>query len=217
MVTGVEVSQLEGSEHALEAIPWRDRGTKAETRRAKADQMASDIQARLVQIEVEVKSIHARAEVEGERQKRELIAVAEAEAAKILASARNEVDNRVKHARHELTEYAGQLASERAEEDDALDHSHETGGKAHSLERVAGVVEAAHLATRPLCQGPGSLTGAVGAPAPDDHGKAGGGEASETGARSRDSGVASWWRAVSEARRSSGWPRTDSIPIARAP
>ena len=43
------------------------------------------------------------------------MAAAEAEAAKILQSARNEVDNRVKTARHELTEYAGELASQRAE------------------------------------------------------------------------------------------------------
>jgi F-type H+-transporting ATPase subunit b len=88
---------------------------EAASRRARADQMAGEIQARLGQIEQEVASIHARAEVEGERQKRELIAAAEAEAQKILAAARNEVDNRLKHARHELTEYAGQLASERAE------------------------------------------------------------------------------------------------------
>ena len=36
-------------------------------------------------------------------------------AAKILQAARNEVDNKLKSARKELTEYAGQLASERAE------------------------------------------------------------------------------------------------------
>lgn len=88
---------------------------EARERRAKADQLAADIQARLTQIETEVRSIHERALVEGERQKRELIAAAEAEAAKILATARNEVENRLKHARHELTEYAGQLAAERAE------------------------------------------------------------------------------------------------------
>lgn len=88
---------------------------EARARRAKADQLASDIQARLTQIEQEVKSIHERAQAEGEKQKRELIAAAEAEAAKILQTARAEVDNRLKHARHELTEYAGQLAAERAE------------------------------------------------------------------------------------------------------
>jgi F0F1-type ATP synthase membrane subunit b/b' len=33
----------------------------------------------------------------------------------MLATARNEVDNRLKLARTELTEYAGQLAAERAE------------------------------------------------------------------------------------------------------
>jgi F-type H+-transporting ATPase subunit b len=89
---------------------------EARQRRAKADQMAADIQARLSQLEDEVRKIRERAKVEGERQKQELIAAAEAEAQKILQSARGEVDNRIKHARHELTEYAGQLASERAEQ-----------------------------------------------------------------------------------------------------
>jgi len=88
---------------------------EAKSRREKADGLAADIQARLGQIDAEVKAIHERAVTEGERQKRELLAAAEAEAQKILAAARNEVDNRVKHARHELTEYAGQLAAGRAE------------------------------------------------------------------------------------------------------
>ena len=89
---------------------------EARERRVKADQMASDIQARLTAIQEEVRSIHERAVAEGERQKRELIASAEAEAQKILAAARNEVDNRLKHAKTELTAYAGQLAAERAEQ-----------------------------------------------------------------------------------------------------
>ena len=89
---------------------------EARERRSKADQMAHDIQARLAHLEEEVRLIHERAVAEGERQKREMIAAAEAEANKILQSARNEVDNRLKHARQELTEYAGQLASERAEQ-----------------------------------------------------------------------------------------------------
>jgi len=89
---------------------------EAKERRRKADEMASDIQARLAAIEGEVRAIHQRAEAEGEKQKRDLIAAAEAEAAKILQAARNEVDNRLKHARHELTEFAGQLAAERAEQ-----------------------------------------------------------------------------------------------------
>lgn len=84
-------------------------------RREKADRMAADIQARLTQIEQEVKSIRERAEVDGQRQRQELMAAAEVEAAKILQSAKNEVENRVKSARHELTEYAGELASQRAE------------------------------------------------------------------------------------------------------
>lgn len=94
----------------------RKEAEEARARREKADQLAADIEARLQQIEADVRSIHERALVDGERQKRELIAAAEAEAQKILAQARNEVDNRLKHARHELTEFAGQLASNRAEE-----------------------------------------------------------------------------------------------------
>ncbi len=93
----------------------RKQQEEARERRTKADRMASDIQARLTQIENEVRAIRERAEAEGQRQRQELIAAAEAEAAKILQAARNEVENRVKSARNELTEYAGQLASERAE------------------------------------------------------------------------------------------------------
>jgi F-type H+-transporting ATPase subunit b len=89
---------------------------EAKARRAKADQLAADIQARLTQIEIDVRAIHDRAQAEGEKQKRELIAAAEAEKQKILQSARNEVDNRLKRARHELTEYAGELATQRAEQ-----------------------------------------------------------------------------------------------------
>jgi len=89
---------------------------EARLRRQKADQIASDIQARLTQLEDEIKTIHERAQQEGERQRRDLIAAAETEAQKILSQARAEVDNRLKNARHELTEYAGQLASERAEQ-----------------------------------------------------------------------------------------------------
>jgi F-type H+-transporting ATPase subunit b len=89
---------------------------EARARRVKADQLAADIQARLTQIENDVQAIHDRAQAEGERQKRELIAAAEAEAQKILQSAQNEVDNRLKRARHELTEYAGELATQRAEQ-----------------------------------------------------------------------------------------------------
>ncbi len=89
---------------------------EARARRAKADQLAAGIQARLTQIENDVEAIQERAQAEGERQKRELIAAAEAEAKKILQSARSEVENRLERARHELTEYAGELATQRAEQ-----------------------------------------------------------------------------------------------------
>jgi F-type H+-transporting ATPase subunit b len=94
----------------------RKANQEARERSARAEQMAGEIQARLAAIETEVRAIHERAQAEGERQKRELMTAAEAEQQKILTAARNEVDNRLKHARAELTEYAGQLASERAEQ-----------------------------------------------------------------------------------------------------
>lgn len=94
----------------------RSAADEAKARRAKADQLASDIQARLTQIEADVQAIHERAEAEGERQRRELTEAAKAEAQRILATARAEVDSRLKHARHELTEYAGELAAQRAEQ-----------------------------------------------------------------------------------------------------
>ncbi|HKS21395.1 MAG TPA: ATP synthase F0 subunit B [Thermoanaerobaculia bacterium] len=94
----------------------RGAADEAKTRRAKADQLATDIQARLTQIEADVRAIHERAEAEGERQRRELKEAADAEAQRILTNARAEVDNRLKHARHELTEYAGELAAQRAEQ-----------------------------------------------------------------------------------------------------
>ncbi len=93
----------------------RAAAVEARERREKADRMAGDIQTRLAAIEAEVRAIHERAATEGERQKRELMTAAEAESQKMLAAARNEVENRLKHARTELTEFAGQLASERAE------------------------------------------------------------------------------------------------------
>jgi F-type H+-transporting ATPase subunit b len=94
----------------------RSAADEAKARRAKADQLASDIQARLNQIEADVKAIQERAEAEGERQRRELTEAANAEAQRVLATARAEVDSRLKHARHELTEYAGELAAQRAEQ-----------------------------------------------------------------------------------------------------
>lgn len=87
---------------------------EARDRREKADRMAADIQGRITRLEDEVALILKRAGEEGERQKEELIAAANAEADKILRSARAEVDARLKLARKELTDYAGELAAERA-------------------------------------------------------------------------------------------------------
>lgn len=103
------------------AKAFRDRGHKisadlaeARKRQEKADKLAADIQARLDSIEKEVGAIIERAKVEGEKQKNEIIEGAKLEAEKILASARGEVEARVKLARRQLTEYAGELAAQKA-------------------------------------------------------------------------------------------------------
>lgn len=104
-----------GNAFRQRSVTLRHEADEARERRVKADQMASEIQTRLTQIEQDVRAIRERAEAEGERQKRELIVAGEAEAAKILQAARAEVDNRLKLAKQELTEYAGELTTERAE------------------------------------------------------------------------------------------------------
>jgi F-type H+-transporting ATPase subunit b len=89
---------------------------EARERNAKADRLAADIQARLDQIEADVSAIIERAKVDGEKQKAEILEAARVEAEKILAQARGEVDSRIKLARKELTEYAGELAAEKTHE-----------------------------------------------------------------------------------------------------
>jgi len=96
------------------AAQIRTQLAEAETRREKAGSFAADMEQRLKQLESEVAVILERAQQEGDRQKRELIAAGEMEAQKILNTARNEVDARLKAARKELTDYAGQLAADRA-------------------------------------------------------------------------------------------------------
>ncbi len=87
---------------------------EAKVRRAKAENLAADIQAKLSQLEAEVAAILQRSSEDGERQKQELLAAAELEAAKILTTANAGIEARLKQARTELAAYAGQLATERA-------------------------------------------------------------------------------------------------------
>jgi F-type H+-transporting ATPase subunit b len=127
--------------YANRAETIRKTAEEADARRAKAEQLAADIQARLAQIENDVKAIHERAEAEGERQRKELIAAAETEAARILQNARSEVDNKLKSARHELAAYAAELASDRAEQilRDTITTSDQQKLFAESVKEVAEV------------------------------------------------------------------------------
>ncbi len=126
---------------------FKERGEKikadleeSRARQAKADSLAADIQARLDSIENEVASIIDRAKVDGEKQKNEIIAAAKGEAEKILASARGEIDSRVKVARQQLTEYAGELAAQKAH-DMLVDAMSETDRRKVFNESVDSLVE----------------------------------------------------------------------------
>lgn len=113
---------------------------EAEARRRKSDQLASDIQARLSQIQGDVDSILQRAREEGERQKQEIIAAAETEAQKIMHSAHGEVEARLKAAREELTSYARELATERAHQllQSSLTEEDRKRLFAESVEKIGG-------------------------------------------------------------------------------
>ena len=114
---------------------------EAEERRKKADSLAEDIQERLSQIEGEVEAILSRAREEGERQKKEIVTAAAAESEKILFTAKSQIDQRLKQARRELTEYAGELASNKAQSmiEDALTEQDRSKLFAESVEKIGGI------------------------------------------------------------------------------
>jgi ATP synthase F0 subunit b len=87
---------------------------EAKVRRQKADSLADDIDARLAQLERDVASILERAAEDGEKQKKEMIAAGEVEAAKVLVAARSEIDARVKAARSDLAAMAAQMTTDQA-------------------------------------------------------------------------------------------------------
>jgi F-type H+-transporting ATPase subunit b len=106
----------------------RRASVEARERREKADRMAGDIQARLAAIEAEVRAIHERAAGEGERQKRELMAAAEAESQKMLARA--ERSRQPAQARPHRADGVRGPARQRARRADPAREDHRTGPEA---------------------------------------------------------------------------------------
>ncbi len=89
---------------------------KAEEDRARAEALAAQLSSRLAQIETELEKLKEAAHKDAEAEHAALLADAEAEAGRIVARTKGEIESRMRHARIELTEYAGDLAVEMARE-----------------------------------------------------------------------------------------------------
>ncbi len=89
---------------------------KAEEDRTRAEALAAQLASRLAQIETELGNLKAAAKRDAAVEHETLLREAEAEAARLVERTKGEIESRVRHARVELTEYAGDLAVEMARE-----------------------------------------------------------------------------------------------------
>ncbi|HEX7580394.1 MAG TPA: ATP synthase F0 subunit B [Thermoanaerobaculia bacterium] len=85
---------------------------RTDENRRRAEQLAADMEARLAKLDEEVAAIHQHAMKEAASEQAELLRQAEEDARKIVDRVRADMDTRVRHARKELTTYAGDLAVE---------------------------------------------------------------------------------------------------------
>jgi F0F1-type ATP synthase membrane subunit b/b' len=89
---------------------------KAEQDRRRAEALAGELAARLAQIETELAGVKAAAKVDAEAEHAALLKEAEREAGRLVERMSGEIESRVRHARAELTAYAGDLSLEMARE-----------------------------------------------------------------------------------------------------
>ena len=89
---------------------------KAEEERRKAESLAGELAKRLAEIEAEMKNLKEGARRDAEAEHAALLKETEAEAARVVARASTDVENRVRAARAELTAYAGDLAVDLAKD-----------------------------------------------------------------------------------------------------
>ena len=85
---------------------------KTEESRKRAEQLAAEMEARLAKLDTELAAIHEHAKKEATAEQAELLRLAEEDARKIVERVRADMETRVRHARKELTTYAGDLAVE---------------------------------------------------------------------------------------------------------
>lgn len=89
---------------------------KADEDRRRAEALAGELAGRLREIEAELANLKEGARRDAEAEHAALLRQTEEDAARFLARASADVDNRVRAARAELTAYAGDLAVEVAKE-----------------------------------------------------------------------------------------------------
>ena len=89
---------------------------KADEDRRRAESLAAELNARLSQIEAELKNLKDGARRDAEAEHAALLKQTEEDAARLVARTSADVDNRVRAARAELTAYAGDLAVDLAKE-----------------------------------------------------------------------------------------------------
>jgi F-type H+-transporting ATPase subunit b len=89
---------------------------RADEDRRRAEALAGELRQRLAQIETELANMKETARKDAEAEHAVLLKQTEDDAARFLARASADVDNRVRSARAELTAYAGDLAVEVARE-----------------------------------------------------------------------------------------------------
>jgi F-type H+-transporting ATPase subunit b len=89
---------------------------KADDDRRRAETLAAELAQRLAQIETELTNLRETARKDAEAEHAALLKQTDDDAARFLARASIDVDNRVRAARAELTAYAGDLAVEVARE-----------------------------------------------------------------------------------------------------
>jgi F-type H+-transporting ATPase subunit b len=89
---------------------------KAEEDRRRAEALSAELAGRLARIETELTNLRDGARRDAEAEHAAVLRQSEEDAARVLARARADVENRVRAARAELTAYAGDLAVDVARE-----------------------------------------------------------------------------------------------------
>ncbi len=89
---------------------------KAEDERRRAEQLSAELKARLARIETELADLREAARRDAEAEHAALLAKSQSDADQILAKTRIDLDNRVRAARAELKDFAGDLSVDLARE-----------------------------------------------------------------------------------------------------